>query len=156
MGHSCVEVYIHAIFSTKNRFPLIPEELETRLYAYISGVAKQNNIPILDINGVSDHIHILLKLSSTITISTLLKELKSYSSAWMKKQNIKDFAWQEGYAAYSCSITHVDALKQYIATQKEHHKTVTYVDEIIRLNKLWNTNFSPDAKSDTESDLNRP
>ena len=143
MSHSCVEIYIHAIFSTKNRMALIPQNLEERLYGYFSGIAKERKVPILKANGMADHIHLLLKLHATTDISTLLKELKSYSSTWMKKQGVIDFAWQDGYGAFSCSITHVEALIKYIENQKEHHKTHSFDEELAKLNKLWGCQFAP-------------
>lgn len=144
MGHSSVEIYIHVIFSTKNRLSLIPHDLENRLHGYITGIAKEKKVPILKINGMQDHIHILLKLHASVAISELLKELKSYSTAWMKKQGIKDFTWQEGYGAFSCSITHIDALTKYIENQKEHHQTHTFADEIANLNRIWGCHFAPE------------
>ncbi len=137
MSHSCIEVYLHVIFSTKGRLPLISHAMEDRLYTYLGGIARKRNVPILRINGTADHLHILLKMHASIAISILLKELKSYSTSWMKKEGMVDFAWQEGYGAFSCSITHLDALIKYIDNQKEHHKSKTFDQEIQILNKHW-------------------
>ncbi len=125
MSHSAVEIYLHVIFSTKGRLPLISENLENRLYACLGVISKENKCPILKINGTHDHLHLLVKLHSTVAISVLIKELKSHSSGWLKKQGVDDFSWQEGYGAFSCSVTHLDPLKKYIDNQKEHHKTNT-------------------------------
>lgn len=141
MSHSSVEIYLHVIFSTKNRLPLIPENMESRLYGYFGGIAKQRQVPILKINGTADHLHILLKLHASVAVSVLLKELKSYSTGWMKKQGFIDFSWQEGYGAFSCSVTHLEALTKYIENQKEHHKTRTFSQEIEILNRLWGVNW---------------
>ncbi len=126
MAHSCVEIYVHLIFSTKRRRPLISNDMEKRLYGYLSGIAKKRNIPILSINGTNDHIHILIKLNASTPISILIKELKSYSTGWLKKQGVLNFEWQEGYGAFSCSITHLKKLVKYIENQKEHHKVESF------------------------------
>ncbi len=76
MSHSFVEIYLHIIFSTKNRLPLIPQGLESRLYSYFGGIARKRQVPILKINGTSDHIHMMLKLHPSVALSLLMKELK--------------------------------------------------------------------------------
>jgi len=144
MSHSCVEIYLHVIFSTKGRLPLIPQNIENRLYGYIGGIARQQQVAILKINGTKDHLHILLKLHASVTVSTLLKELKSYSTGWMKKLGFADFGWQEGYGAFSCSISHLDALMQYIENQKAHHETQSFAQEIESLNKRWGVKWMHD------------
>jgi putative transposase len=144
MSHSCVEIYLHVIFSTKGRAPLIPQNMESRLYGYFGGIARERQVPILNINGTSDHLHMLLKLHPTVPVSVLMKELKSYSSSWLKKQGRKDFAWQEGYGAFSCSITHLGAVTKYIENQKEHHKTRTFSDEIEALRKRFGIKWTVD------------
>ncbi len=151
MSHSSVEIYLHVIFSTKNRSPLIPFDLENRLYSYFGGIARKRQVPILKVNGMSDHIHMMLKLHASVALSTLMKELKSYSTSWMKTQGIKDFSWQEGYGAFSCSVTHIDALTKYIENQKEHHKTDTFDQEIDNLNKLWGIKWMADVNNKDQS-----
>jgi putative transposase len=138
-------MYIHVIFSTKNRLPFIPLDLEKRLFGYLGSIAQEHKSPILKINGMPDHLHMLIKLHATTPLAVLLKELKAYSSAWIKKQNVKDFAWQEGYGGFSCSVTHLDALTNYITNQKEHHRTVTLDEEIAALNRIWGVNWMIDS-----------
>lgn len=145
MSHSCVEIYIHLIFSTKGRLPLIPDTMENRLYGYLGGIARKRNVPILKINGTNDHIHILLKMHACVELSVLLKELKSYSSGWMKKQGYQDFGWQEGYGAFSCSVNHVETLSKYIDNQKEHHKTHLFTQEIDAINEKWGIQWIVDV-----------
>jgi len=145
MAHSFVEIYLHVIFSTKNRLPLIPHDLESRLYSYFGGIARKRQVLILKVNGMSDHIHMMLKLHASVALSLLMKELKSYSMSWMKTQGVKNFSWQEGYGAFSCSVTHVEALSKYIENQKEHHRTDTFDQEIGILNKLWGIKWMVDT-----------
>jgi len=137
MSHSCVENYIHIIFSTKNRRPLISLEMEDRLYSYLAGIAKKKGVVILKINGTEDHIHMLIKLHPSIALATMVKEFKSYSTGWMKKCGVEDFSWQEGYGAFSYSKSFLDRVIRYIENQKEHHKFVSFADELDKLKKLW-------------------
>jgi putative transposase len=137
MTHSLIELYLHLVFSTKDRLALIPDEMETRLYGYLRSIAKNQRSLVLAINGVSDHVHISLKLHQSVALSDLIRNMKSYSTGWLKKQGITNFEWQDGYSAYSCSITHLDALTTYIQNQKEHHKIVTFQEEFERMQKIW-------------------
>jgi REP element-mobilizing transposase RayT len=125
-----VDNYLHIIFSTKERLPLIPKEMENRLYGYLGGIARKRESPILKINGMADHLHILLKLHPSVSLSTLVKELKSYSTGWMKKEAVADFGWQVGYGGFSCSPNRLSGINKYIDNQKEHHKTLSFKDEI--------------------------
>ncbi|MBA3721849.1 MAG: IS200/IS605 family transposase [Parachlamydiaceae bacterium] len=152
MSHTCSQNYLHIIFATKNRRLLIPLELENRLYGYIQGIAKQHKSPIIQINGVQDHIHILLKLHPSTVLSVLIKEIKAYSTSWIKKQDINEFSWQEGYGAFSTSINHIEGLIKYIQNQKNHHKTKSFKEEIQFLNKIWGVEWMQD-EFETEDDL---
>lgn len=153
MSHSCVQLYLHIIFSTKNRKPLIPQEMEHRLLAYMSGIANKHNAPILEINGTSDHIHILMKFNASSNLSTIVKELKSYSTGWLKKQGYRDFAWQEGYGAFSCSIGHVPSLIEYIKNQKEHHKKYSFKEELARICALWKVEWCLEDKDVKDNEV---
>ena len=144
MVHSSVKNYLHLIFATKNRESVIPLELETRLHDYFGGIAKKQNVPILKVNGTDDHIHMLIRLHPSVALSIMVKELKSYSTGWIKKERFKEFSWQEGYGAFSCSQTHLDALIKYIDNQKEHHKIYSFKDEIEKLNNMWGTTWLRD------------
>lgn len=150
MSHSCIQIYLHIIFSTKDRRPLIYHEIEHRLHGYLAGIANEHKVPILEINGAKDHLHMLLKFSPNVQLATLMKELKCYSSGWMKKAGYNDFRWQEGYGAFSCSVNHVPKVKQYIHNQKEHHKVYTFDDELERLNKHWGVKWYCDDRDNSE------
>jgi putative transposase len=143
MAHSSVACYIHVIFATKNREPLIFPDIEDRLYAYLGGIASKKKTPLIRINGVHDHVHLLMKLHPDVALSILVKELKSYSTGWIKNETKRNFSWQTGYGGYSCSITHVDALIKYIENQKVHHKASTLDQELERINKKWGTSWHP-------------
>ena len=131
MGQSLTKNYIHIVFSTKYRQPLIHEPYESELHAYIGGVCKKLECHPIKIGGYTDHIHILCMLSKKIPLMKLLEEIKSHSSKWMKTKgdHLKDFYWQDGYGAFSVNPAQVEVVINYISRQKEHHKKKTFQDE---------------------------
>ena len=134
MSQSLSKMYLHAIFHVKNNECLIRPEDEKELYAYMGGVVKlSHSIPII-INGTENHLHVLCILSKNISLSGFMEEIKTNSSRWIKTlgPHYRKFTWQGGYSGYSVSHTRVDAVKNYIVNQKEHHKTQNFQDEYIR------------------------
>ena len=131
MGQSLVKNYVHIIFSTKHREPLILPQMEDELYKYLGGICKQMECTSIRIGGYLDHVHILCMLSKKIALMKLLEELKSHSSKWMKTKGImfKNFYWQNGYGAFSVNPAQVDRVIAYIENQKEHHKKKTFQNE---------------------------
>jgi putative transposase len=137
MSQSLADVVLHVVFSTKERFPWIRLDIEEELYRYVSGTCRNLDCPVIMINGMPDHLHILLHLGRTITISKLISEIKSNSSRWIKTKNgqYNSFTWQKGYGAFSVSRPGIDGARKYIASQKEHHKTVTFKEELLTMLK---------------------
>ena len=131
MGESLVKNYVHIIFSTKHREPLILPQIEDELYKYLGGICKQMECTSIRIGGYLDHVHILCMLSKKIALMKLLEEMKSHSSKWMKTKGImfKNFYWQNGYGAFSVNPAQVDRVIAYIENQKEHHKKKTFQNE---------------------------
>lgn len=131
MGQSLVKNYIHIIFSTKYRQPLITPEVEEELYAYLGGICNRLESPPIKIGGYTDHIHILCRLSKKTSLAKLLEEVKSHSSKWIKTKSdeLKNFYWQDGYGAFSVNPSQVDIVIRYIANQKEHHARKSFKDE---------------------------
>jgi putative transposase len=131
MGQSLVKNYLHIIFSTKNRQPFILPEFEDPLFQYLGGVCRNLDSPALMVGGYVDHIHILCLLSKKLTLVSMLENLKTESSKWMKLQSptLKNFYWQDGYGAFSVNPYQVDIVLNYILNQKEHHKKRTFKDE---------------------------
>jgi putative transposase len=137
---SLVQIYVHLVFSTKNRQPFLRDRaFRERAHAYLCGICNNQGSPSLQTGGVEDHVRILLRLSKTLDISTLVRELKRDSSKWIKDENPKlaDFYWQEGYGAFSISASHVEPLKEYIVRQEEHHRRESFQDEFRRLCKKY-------------------
>jgi putative transposase len=133
MAHSYVKVFIHYAFSTKNREKTISPEIQDRLWAYMGGIARENKMTALAIGGVKDHAHVLLSLPSTISIAKAIQLVKGGSSKWMHDTfpEIKDFAWQEGYGAFSVSQSNINRTINYIKNQKEHHRQKGYQEEYV-------------------------
>jgi len=133
MPQSLSAVYIHLVFSTKERRPLL-QDRSTRqaLHAYLGGVSKRIECPPLVVGGVEDHVHILARLARTITQAEWVKELKRVSNGWLQArgQDYADFQWQGGYADFSVSQSNLGRVEGYIARQEEHHKKVSFQEEL--------------------------
>jgi putative transposase len=131
MSQSLSNIILHVIFSTKSRHPWIKNELRPTTHAYIAGVVRECGCEAYRVGGVDDHIHIALRLSRTISVSNLVREVKSSSSKWLKTQapNLGKFSWQQGYGAFSVGMSQKDALVSYIDNQEEHHRAHTFQDE---------------------------
>lgn len=138
MSQSLSKIYIHLVFNTKGRQPLIYKNIKKELHAYMAGILKRHECPALIINSVPDHIHILFRMSKKITLATIVEEVKKNSSRWMKKHTGNStFYWQKGYGAFSVSSSGVDAVIRYIARQEEHHARVSYREEVERFVRAY-------------------
>lgn len=133
MAHSYKSVIIHYIFSTKKREKIITKEIQDRLWKYMGGIAKNNNMKALAIGGVEDHVHLLISLPSTLSIAKAIQLIKGGSSSWVSNTFPKynNFKWQAGYGAFSISISHINDTNKYINTQKEHHRKSNFKEEYI-------------------------
>ena len=131
MPQSLAAVYVHLIFSTKNRSPLIRPQVEEELYKYLAGTLRNLDSPMLCAGGAEDHIHILLRLSRKIDLASLVEAIKTGSSKWIKTKGneYREFFWQAGYGAFSIGQSGIEQLKRYIARQREHHRKKTFQQE---------------------------
>lgn len=143
MGQSLVKNYVHIVFSTKYREPLIQESIEKELYNYLRAICKKLRCDSIIIGGYTDHIHILCRLSKTISLMKLLEELKSHSSKWIKTKGIEyaNFYWQNGYGAFSVTPENLDRLINYIKNQKQHHSKSTFQNEYRTILKKYDVDF---------------
>jgi REP element-mobilizing transposase RayT len=137
MAHSYICVNIHYVFSTKHRRKIITPELQERLWPYMGGIARENKMKALAIGGIEDHAHVFLSLPSTLSIAKAIQLVKGGSSKWVSDTfpEFKDFEWQEGYGAFSVSISHVGDTIAYIKDQKAHHEKQTFEEEYIAILK---------------------
>lgn len=119
------------VFSTKHRKPALIKENRRQLYKYLWGILNNKNCHVYRINGIEDHVHIITHIHPTITISSLVKDLKTSSNRHIKKEQLfTDFTgWQDGYGAFSYSIKEKDRLIEYVKNQEAHHKAITFRDE---------------------------
>ena len=143
MPQSLAQIYVHIIFSTKERYPFINEVIEPQLFAYMGDTIKRcKGVPFL-INGTADHVHILSSLPRTMSLSKYIEEIKRNSSRWIKTKDIQyeKFAWQNGYGAFSVSSSQKDFVVRYIAGQKEHYRMATFKEEFIAFLEKYNIEY---------------
>jgi REP element-mobilizing transposase RayT len=136
MPRSLAQIYLHLVFSTKNRTPFLrDDEIRAATHAYLAGACKNLGCHALRVGGVADHVHLACRFSRNVTVADFLRDLKRESSKWLKVRSpdSRDFQWQEGYGAFSVSPSHVSALLEYIANQEAHHKKETFQEEFLRL-----------------------
>ena len=143
MPQSLANIPVHCIWSTKHRQPFIRPEIEKELFSYMAAIFREYESPALTINGTEDHVHALIILSRKITIARLLEEVKKSSSKWIKTKGAayKNFYWQNGYAALGVGQSGVEAVKKYIANQKEHHRKKMFQEGYIAFLKKYNIEY---------------
>ena len=136
MPQSLSVVYIHLVYSTKNRQPFLRDpETRADLHSFLGGVSKKLDCAPIIVGGVEDHVHLLCRFGRSITQADWVKELKRISNLWLKDQDDKyrDFEWQKGYADFSVSQSNLEQVKQYIANQEAHHRKMSFQDEVREL-----------------------
>jgi putative transposase len=131
------QLIFHVIFSTKRRQRWITSDVADRLYPYIGGIVRVEKGTLYDINGVEDHVHLYLRWRTDESISNLIRNVKSRSSKWIHETfpMLAAFAWQEGYSVFSVSKSREPAVRDYIASQHEHHKKEDFQVELLRILK---------------------
>ena len=137
MGNTYTQIHIHAVFAVQNRLSLINNRWEENLNKYITGIIDNIGHKTLQIGGMSDHIHILIGMKPTQSVSDMMKDIKGSSSSWINKNGyaMGKFQWQEGYGAFSCSKSVVQNVINYIQNQKKHHTKSTFQSEYLKMLK---------------------
>ena len=149
MANSYVEIYIHLILGVKCRKKLIKPNWENHLYKYLNTLTSKNGHKLIRINGVEDHVHMLISMSSQQPISNFVLALKKSSSNFISKNQFSNekFYWQEGYGAFSVSAGNKGQVIKYIENQKEHHQKLSFIEEYeVLLNLLgidYNRKYLP-------------
>ncbi len=143
MADTYSQIYIHIVFAVKGRDSLISKNWKDELYKYITGIITNEGQKLLAINGMPDHIHILIGLKPTAALSNIVRDIKANSSKFIndKKWIAGKFEWQQGFGAFSYSHSQLTNVIHYIKNQEEHHKTKTFRDEYIEFLKLYNVDF---------------
>ena len=130
MADTYTKLLIHCVFSTKARQPTISQP--QKLWTYLRGIARNCGVDVLAIGGTANHVHILVALTSGVTVAHLMRDLKANSSRHLNEKQ-RGFAWQDGYAAISVSPSQVEPVRRYIETQDLHHAKRNFDDEYVRL-----------------------
>jgi REP element-mobilizing transposase RayT len=133
MAHTCSNVLVHLIFSTKQRLPSIKPEMKTELFAYLGGIVRQIHGVALIINGTVDHVHILMRVPADHSTADMARVIKTNSSKWVHEKwpDQRNFGWQTGYGAFSVSTSNVEAVSKYIADQENHHAHRSFQEEFV-------------------------
>jgi REP element-mobilizing transposase RayT len=134
MPSTYLSLHYHLVFSTKERRPFIDDAWRDELHRYLGGTIKSlGGFPDI-VGGVADHVHLLIGLNATHALSDILRELKKASSVWVhEKIGLQHFAWQEGYSAFTVSPTARASVRRYIESQPEHHRKLSFRDELLRM-----------------------
>jgi len=144
MPQSLAKIYMHLVFSTKDRKPFLGDTgLREEMHAYIAGVCRTLESPSIIVGGIEDHVHVLCFLDKALSVAECVKEVKRVSSKWAKERDarLSGLYWQNGYGAFSISPSHVDGLVEYIKGQEEHHRRESFQDEFRRLLKKYGIEY---------------
>ena len=144
MGSTLTRLVFHVVFSTKNREPFITNSVRDELYRYIGGVVTQEGGVLLEIGGIADHVHLLLTLKPSQTLSNLMQKIKGNSSKWVNETSKLSvhFGWQEGYGAFSVSASQVETVQNYIKNQETHHRRISFKDEFVQFLEKHNIEYN--------------
>jgi REP element-mobilizing transposase RayT len=139
---------MHCVFSTRERRPLLTDPIRERLWPYLGGIARQNEMKALAIGGVADHVHLLLSIPPTLSVSKAMQLLKGNSSKWLRETfpelRQHDFAWQEGFGSFSIGVSGVGETIHYIETQEEHHRRRSFREELEIILKKHGYDYMPE------------
>ena len=143
MANTYTQLYIHTIFAVQNRQSLIHSNWEEQLYKYITGIVTNQGHKMLAINGMPDHLHVLIGMNPVQSLSDLMQDIKGDSSKWINKNKFVKgrFSWQKGYGAFSYASSHLDNVVKYILNQKEHHKKKTFIEEYVAFLKAFEVEY---------------
>ena len=144
MPQSLAKILVHTVFSTQDRRPYIRDKtVRDELHRYLGGILSNLDCQPIIIGGVDDHVHLLCALSRTCEAAAMVKEAKRGSSLWLKREHpeLQEFAWQSGYGMFSVGFSQIEAVKDYIATQEEHHRKISFQDEFRLLLRRYQIEF---------------
>lgn len=142
MPHSFVQNYVHVVFSTKQREKLLNKSMQSKVWSYMAGIARNHDFLVLANGGMEDHVHLLMQLPPTLALAKAVALVKSNSSRWISDHG-RRFEWQEGYGAFSVSASQRGTVEKYIANQETHHQKMTFEREFLGLLKKHKIPFDP-------------
>ena len=148
MSQTYYKIWVHVIWSTKNRQPLLQKEIRQKVLNHIREKSQTERIYLDAVSGMPDHIHCLISVNPKYSISEIINKIKGESSHWINHQRLLNiqFAWQNGYSAFSVSESQIEKTREYINNQENHHKKLSFIEEVDKLLKLHNIRNSIDAK----------
>ncbi len=131
MANTFTSLHYHVVFSTKNREPWIHRDHEERIWAYLGGIANENEVKPLMIGGIENHVHLLLGIPPTLAVSKTVQLIKGGSSKWIKGTfaKLRAFAWQDGYGAFTVNKSSMPEVADYVRDQRAHHRVKTFEEE---------------------------
>jgi putative transposase len=131
MANTYTSLHYHIVFSTKNRHPWIAPKIEERIWKYLGGIARENDMTADRVGGVEDHVHVVVRIPPKLALRKAVQLLKGGSSKWIHDTfpALGKFAWQDGYSAFTVSQSNLRAVIHYVANQREHHRRRTFQDE---------------------------
>ncbi|HEV7925931.1 MAG TPA: IS200/IS605 family transposase [Verrucomicrobiae bacterium] len=144
MPQSLAKILVHAVFSTKDRRPLLRDRaLREELHRYLGGILARLDCQPIIVGGIDDHVHLLCALARTCEAASMVKEVKRGSTLWLRTRNqdLRDFAWQQGYGIFSIGFSQIKPVRNYIAGQEEHHRKVSFQDEFRQLLRGYDIEF---------------
>lgn len=144
MPQSLAKIYVHLIFSTKNRERMVPDDLRPDLHAYLGGVLRDLGCTPVEINTEPDHTHLFFLLSRTVALSDIVRQVKTGTTKWLIVQNrpaLKNFHWQNGYGAFSVSQSGVEEVRAYVRNQREHHRVMTFQEEFRKFMERYEVEY---------------
>jgi putative transposase len=141
MPNTFTSLRYHIIFGTKDRKPFLESPLRERMHAYLGGCLRTLGGVALEIGGVSDHVHLLAGLKPTHCVADVLRSIKKASSEWAHEMGLSTFHWQDGYSAFTVGASGVERVRQYIASQEEHHRKRTFEEEYREFLKAYGIEF---------------
>ena len=142
MVNSYTSLFVHVIFSTQNRKPVLTSAVRGRLWPYMGGIARENKMKAVSVGGTADHAHLLILIPPTIAVAKAVQLVKGGSSKWLHENfSLRNFAWQEGYGAFSIGASQVDEVATYIARQQEHHRVKGFQEEYLAYLKEYDVEY---------------
>ncbi len=143
MANTFSQIYIQTVFAVENRLSLITPEFKEDLYKYITGIVRNQGQKLISINGMPDHVHILIGLKPAMALADLVREIKADSSNFINRNKWVrgKFSWQEGYGAFSYGHSQLSTIIRYIQNQEKHHSRRSFKDEYLTLLRKFDIAF---------------
>jgi putative transposase len=143
MANTYTQLYIHYVFAVQNRVSLIQENWQTDLYKYMTGIISQHEHKLLAVNGISDHVHMLISMNPKQAPSDLMYQIKRSSSLWINQNKlcVGKFSWQEGFGAFSYGKSQIPIIARYIGNQQQHHKKYDFIAEYIEFLRAFEIEY---------------